>query len=326
MGFYIAKGSLLDQKVDAIVVPSQPSLKLEGIVGSQIKEACDEKLLLELEQYKNINIGECAIANSYHKNFKKVILVANPRWEKDYDQKEKNRAEYNLSQSYLSCMEKAQDFGLNSVAFPLLSVGAYNFPKRKAIEIAIETITNFVEYEDLDVLLVIYSESIFKTYKELFTNYKVIGGTLKKDTKDYLQIMKMEQKRFYWYFKNIEETLEEGTDSKTFAERINYYIASKGLTKTDCYSGIVSKNMFNNYLNGNVKPGKYTIVSLGINMGLDIYEINDLLKPFGEFLDNRLDVDAVIVQKMISRSSIEEINDTLIDYGFYPVLKQVKDE
>lgn len=46
-----------------------------------------------------------------------------------------------------NCMEKAQDFGLNSIAFPLLSVGAYEFPKRKAIEIAIQTITDSIVFK-----------------------------------------------------------------------------------------------------------------------------------------------------------------------------------
>ena len=158
MSFYIAKGSLFDQKVDAIIIPSQPSLKLEGIVGGQALEKCGKELTLELEQYHKINISECVIANSYNSNFKKVILVANPKWDGG-----NNNEEYNLKQSYLSCMYKAQDFGLNSIAFPLLSVGAYNYPKRKAIEIAIQTITDFVEDEELDVLLVIYDESIWIT-------------------------------------------------------------------------------------------------------------------------------------------------------------------
>lgn len=324
MSFYIIKGNLLEQKVDAIVVPSQPSLKLEGVVGGQVKDACGKELELELEQYKNINISECVIANSYNKTFKKVILVANPRWEKDYTQKEKKNAEYNLQQSYLSCMQKAQDFGLNSIAFPLLSIGAYEFPKRKAIETAIKTITDFVEFEELDVLLVVYSESIFKTYNDLFAKHKIIGGPLSKKTKQHIQIMQKEKGRFYWYKKEIEKTIEEGTKFKTFSERIIYFISIKGLTKFDCYNNVVSKNMFNNYMNGKVKPGKYTIISLGINMGLDVYEINELLAPFGELLDDRIDVDKIIMYGIYHDKEIEEINEELSGGGFYPVLKTTK--
>ena len=320
MSFYIVKGSILDQKVDAIVVPSQPSLRLEGVVGGQVKDACGKELLLELKQYKNINISECVIANSYNKTFKKVILVANPKWDGG-----KHNEEYNLQQSYLSCMEKAQDFGLNSIAFPLLSVGAYEFPKRKAIEIAIQTITDFIEYEELDVLLVVYSESIFKTYKDLFAKHKIIGGPLSKETEQHMQMMRREQERFYWYSKEIEKTIEEGTESKTFAEKINYFISVKGLTKFDCYNNVVSKNMFNNYMTGKVKPGKYTIISLGINMGLDVYEINELLAPFGELIDDRIDVDQIIMYGIYHDKSIDdEINDELSGGGFYPVLKTTK--
>lgn len=316
MSFYIAKGSLLDQKVDAIVVPSQPSLKLEGVVGGQVKQACGDNLIRELKQYKPINIGECSIANSYHKNFKRVILVANPMWKGgNYNE------EYNLRQSYISCMETAQDFGLNSVAFPLLSVGAYNFPKRKGIEIAVQTITDFVEDEELDVILVIYSESIFKTYKDIFSKYTVIGGPLSKETEKHIQMMKRERECFYWYTDDVEDVIEEGTESKTFAERINYYMTTKGLSKPDCYAGVISKNMFNSYLSGDVMPSKYTIVSLGINMGLDPREINSLLAPFGYLLDDRLDVDRIIMFGILHDKTIPEINDELSTGGNYPLLK-----
>ena len=60
MSFYIAKGSLFDQKVDAIVIPSQPSLKLEGIVGGQALEKCGKELTLELEQYHKITFIKTA--------------------------------------------------------------------------------------------------------------------------------------------------------------------------------------------------------------------------------------------------------------------------
>ena len=321
MSFYIAKGSLFDQKVDAIVIPSQPSLKLEGIVGGQALEKCGKELTLELEQYHKINISECVIANSYNSNFKKVILVANPKWDGG-----NNNEEYNLKRSYLSCMYKAQDFGLNSIAFPLLSVGAYNYPKRKAIEIAIQTITDFVEDEELDVLLVIYDESIFKTYKDLFTKYKIIGGPLSKTTKEHLHIMKTERERFQWYLKDIEQVIEAGTESKTFADKLNYFISTHGLSKIDCYLGVISKNMFNNYLSGKVKPGKYTIVSLGINMRLQINEINELLASFGYMLDDRIDVDKIIMYGLMHDREIDQINEELSSGGFYPVLKVSKDK
>ena len=325
MSFYIVKGDLFEQRVDAVVVPSQPSLKLEGVVGGQAKKKCGEELLLELEQYRKINISECVIANSYNDTFKKVILVANPKWDGG-----DNNEEYNLQQSYLSCMQKAQDFGLSSIAFPLLSVGAYDFPKRKAIEIAIQTITDFVECEEIDVLLVIYSESIFKTYKDIFSKYKIIGGPLQKITEEHLMEMRTERNRFFWYKKDLEKTIEEGTESKSFAERIDYFISTYGLIKSDCYSGVVSKNMFNNYLTGKVKPGKYTIVSLGINMGLHVDEIGELLAPFGEMLDERIDTDQIIMYNMYQNQRydalsplelINKINNELDGGGFWPVLK-----
>ena len=319
MSFFIAKGNLFDQKVDAIVIPSQPSLKLEGVVGEQAKEKCGEKMFLELEQYRKINISECVIANSYNDTFKKVILVANPRWYGG-----DNNEEYNLRQSYLSCMEKAQDFELSSIAFPLLSAGAYKFPKRRAIEIAIQTITDFVEEEELDVILVIYEESTYKTYKDLFKQHKIIGGPLNKLTKEHLDSMRNEMDRFYWYSKDIEKTIDKGVQHQNFVSQLNYYIATHGLTKTDCYTGVVSKNMFNNYLNGSFKPDKYTIISLGINMGLNFSEISTLLASLCFAIDDRNEYDRIIKYGIFEEKTIAQINEDLSTGGFYPILKVSK--
>ena len=112
MSFYIVKGSILDQKVDAIVVPSQPSLRLEGVIGGKVEKICGDKLKYELRQLKNINISECVITNAYNLDCKKIIHVANPKPDGDV-----KNFEYNLQQSYLSCLELAQDFELESIAF-----------------------------------------------------------------------------------------------------------------------------------------------------------------------------------------------------------------
>ena len=315
MGFYIVQGDLLKQKYDAIVVPSQPSLRLEGNIGGKIKDVCGERLELELKQCKNINITECVITNAYNLPCKKLIHVANPKWDGG-----KHNEEYNLESSYISCMETAIDFGLDSIAFPLLSAGAYDFPDRKAIKIAIETITNFVEDYDLEVALVIYKESTFSSNRDIFNQYKnnLIKGELTKTTKEYLECMRMERSRFGWYRENIEQIIDDGTKSKSINEKLIYFMSLKGLTKFDCYNGVISKTAFNNIMNGSI-PKKNTLVALGINMGLAIYEINELLSPLGEHLDDMIQRDLIIVNLYERGDDISAINKSLVAEGFVPL-------
>lgn len=314
MGFCVVKGDLLKQKYDAIVIPSQPSLRLEGVIGEHVKKICGDRLELELKQLKNINISDCVITNAYNLDCKKLIHVANPKWDGG-----KNREEYNLHQSYLSCLELAQDFELESIAFPLLSSGAYDFPKRKAIEIAIETITDFVEDNDMDVALVIYHESTFNTYRDIFKEYEIKGGHLSKEEKEHIELVKSERQRFGWYKKDTDKILENGPEVKAFKDKLVYYMTLKGLNSTDVYSGVISKAAFNNIMNNGAVPKKYTVVSLGIGMGLYTDEIDDLLVPLGERLLDVIDKDAIIINGINREKSIEQINSDLVSEGYAPL-------
>lgn len=313
MSFYIIKGDLLQQKYDAIVVPTQPSLKLEGDFGGKIARKCGEKLFLELKQYKNINISECVIANAYNLECKRLILVADPRWMGGNDNEE-----YNLKQSYLSCLEMAQDFGLSSIAFPLLSTGAYEFPKREAIKIAVDTITDFLDDNDLDVALVIYKENTYKTYKDIFKKYTIVGGHLNKQDEASMEEIIKERRGFKWYKSGTAKLLENGPESKALRHQLEYFMAQKGLSRTDCYSGAISKTAFNNIMAGAI-PSKNTIVSLGINMGLDVYEINQLLSPLGECLDYEIERDVYIIRGIQKGMDLKCINELLVGKGFVPL-------
>lgn len=313
MSFYIVKGDLLKQKVDAIVIPSAPHLRPEGTIGDKVKKLCGEKLQHELEQLKNINIGECVITNAYNLECKKIIHVANPKWNGGNDNEEEN-----LRFSYIACLDKALDFGLESIAFPLLSAGAYAFPKRKAINIAIKTIKEYIEDNQMDVCLVIYDYDTYKNYKEIFGQNSVIEGHLSRDSKEQLEVMKRERGGFSWYKKGLTQLLDNGPETKNFREKLNYFMSQKGLTKQDCYLGVISKTMFNNILNGAV-PKKYTVVSLGINMGLNIYEIDELLSTIDERLDPMIEKDQIIRSNLFCDKDIDDINKELVATGHPPL-------
>lgn len=318
MSLYIVKGDLLKQKVDAIVIPSAPHLRMEGAIGEKVKNICGKKLIVEMKQLENIKISEAVITNAYNLDCKKLIHVANPKWNGGDDNED-----YDLKSSYLSCLELAQDFGLESIAFPILSIGAYEYPKRRAINIAIETIEDFLCDYDMDVCLVVYTEDTYKTYSDIFKKHAIIGGHLEKHVDPGLEAVLRERRGIKkWYKKGLPEVLENGPEVADFNQKLIYYMSIKGLTKEDCYKGVMSKTMFNNLLNGSV-PKKYTIVTLGIKMGLNEYEINDLLDLIYEELDYQNEKDQIIIYDLYEHKTISEINNDLISQG-HPPLKQHK--
>ena len=215
MGFYIAKGNILERQVDAIVVAIAPHLRLdEGHLQSQIKKICGNKLKYEMDQLKNIGISECVIVNAYNLPCKKIIFAASPKEIDGQDEQE------NLENTYINCLELAEAFDLKSVNFCLLSAGAYSMNKRKAIEIAINTITDFIKDKDINVGLVIYEKDTFYNYRNLFKGYEIKPGTFadKENLEKTLEIRFQEQRRFKWYQKRTVEILENGPETKLFKE------------------------------------------------------------------------------------------------------------
>lgn len=151
-----------------------PNLDLDGPIGGKIKKICGRPLQVELSQLKKINqIGEAVITNAYNMKCKKLILVADPKWQGGNCHEEEN-----LERSYLNALELVDIFNVNGVAFPILSTGVYQFPKKRAIEIAIKTIKKFLRDGDLSVALVVYDTDSFEKYQKLFSKFTIVDGKL----------------------------------------------------------------------------------------------------------------------------------------------------
>ena len=57
---------------------------------------------------------------------------------------------------------------MKSIAFPNISTGAYGFPKEKAAEIAIETVTEFTEKNKIkdEVIFCCFDDENYGIYKQ----------------------------------------------------------------------------------------------------------------------------------------------------------------
>lgn len=62
--------------------------------------------------------------------------------------------------------------GCESVAFPLISSGIFGYPKAAALQVATETITDFLTEHDLTVYLVVYGHNSYTISKELYDDVK----------------------------------------------------------------------------------------------------------------------------------------------------------
>ena len=77
-----------------------------------------------------------------------------------------------LADCYRSCLELAEKNGLNSVAFCCISTGVFHFPQEKAAEIAVETVSRFLEKESSvqKVIFNVFTDRDLAIYQRLLEN------------------------------------------------------------------------------------------------------------------------------------------------------------
>ena len=170
MNVEILKGDITRIAVDAIVNASNTSLLGGGKngVNGAIFEAGGEAIEEACKQVR-IQIGECApgqavITHSGNLPSKYVIHTVGPVW-KDGKQQEEDV----LAKAYLNSLKLAEENKLKSIAFPNISTGIYGFPKRKAAQIAIETVRAYLaaNKHNITVVFVCHNEENYELYQEM---------------------------------------------------------------------------------------------------------------------------------------------------------------
>lgn len=129
-------------KTDAIVNAANTSLLGGGGVDGAIHRAGGKQILDECIEIRNgqggCKVGEAVITNGGNLFARKVIHTVGPRWNSN----ESGEGE-KLKNCYLNSLKLAEENEIRSIAFPNISTGIYRFPKKKAAEIAIKTVSEF---------------------------------------------------------------------------------------------------------------------------------------------------------------------------------------
>ena len=69
-----------------------------------------------------------------------------------------------LKSCYQSCLELAVLNGIKSIAFCCISTGVFGFPQDKAAEIAVQTVREFLNSHDIEVMFNVFTEKDYKIY------------------------------------------------------------------------------------------------------------------------------------------------------------------
>ena len=160
----LIQGDITKLKVDAIVNAANTSLLGGGGVDGAIHRAAGSELLSACRMLNGCETGDAKITHGYNLPAKYVIHTVGPVWNDGFHNEPEK-----LSSCYRRSLETAVKNGVKSIAFPNISTGVYHFPKNRAANIAIETVTDFLMNDTTieKVIFCVFDNENYKIYKHL---------------------------------------------------------------------------------------------------------------------------------------------------------------
>lgn len=156
MSVTFIRSDITKLKVDAIVNAANNELRGGGGVDGAIHRAAGSELYAYCKTLGGCPTGGAKISPGFNLPAKYIIHTVGPVWRGGAFH-EKTL----LTSCYLRSLELAHKHGCKTVAFPLISAGAYGYPYNDALQIAYDTCNLFLKETkaDIDIFIVLYQGS-----------------------------------------------------------------------------------------------------------------------------------------------------------------------
>jgi len=132
---------------------------IHSAAGIQLRKECNDTM-----QGRLLATGDAFITKGYNLPARHVIHTVGPIIPDGVPTKQQ---EEQLAQCYRSCLDLAEQNGLESIAFCCISTGVFHFPNRQAARIAIETVKSYPRHALKTIVFNVFLDKDRDIYRQL---------------------------------------------------------------------------------------------------------------------------------------------------------------
>lgn len=340
MPLQIVRNDITTMAVDAIVNAANHSLLGGGGVDGAIHRAAGAGLLEECKTLGGCQTGQAKITKGYALPCRYVIHTVGPVY-----QGGTHGEEALLRSCYTASLKLAKEYGCQSVAFPLLSSGAFGYPKDQALKVAVDAIADFLMNNDMTVSIVVFDAHSFQIGEKLFTGIRQYiddvyadAHTMRRSAPSRqmpppslfadsvpcqsamqqvplpsaMQPMPQKHAPSPMELSKALSTLDEG-----FAQALLRLIDERGMTDVECYKRAnIDRKLFSKIRSDpQYRPSKPTVLAFAIALKLPLEQAKELLGKAGFALSHSSKFD-IIVEYCILHGifDVHQVNEALFKF------------
>ncbi len=153
MPFKIVRNDITKMNTDAIVNTANDHPTVGSGCDSAVYEAAGYDKLLEyrINYIGFVPEGDAFITPGFELQAKYIIHAVSPYYI-DGQQGEEEK----LRSCYRKSLQLAKEYGIRSIAFPLISTGGFGYPKEEGMRIAVDEIHAFLLNNDMNIFLTVF--------------------------------------------------------------------------------------------------------------------------------------------------------------------------